>query len=78
MVVWGGTQDIRRNETGKDFYHIKNFARNHNHTNVIVMSVPYRYDLESKSCVNSVVKVYNRKLKNLLKVFSNMCHVSRF
>jgi RNase H-fold protein (predicted Holliday junction resolvase) len=73
VVVWGGTWDVGRNETEKGLYQIKNFAINHNHTNVIVMSVPYRYDLESKSCVNNEVKVYNRKLKKHLKVFSNTC-----
>ena len=43
------------------------------HTNVIVMSVPYRHDLEPNSCVNHEVKVFNRKLRKHLKVHDNMC-----
>jgi hypothetical protein len=38
-----------------------------------MMSLPCRYDLEPKSCVNDEVKVYNRKLKKHLKVFGNTC-----
>jgi hypothetical protein len=41
-----------------------------------MMSVPCRYDLEPKSCVNDEVKVYNRKLKKHLKVFGNTCVVA--
>jgi len=37
------------------------------------MSVPRRHDLESNSCVNDEVKVYNGKLKKHLKVFDNTC-----
>jgi RNase H-fold protein (predicted Holliday junction resolvase) len=73
VVVWGGTQDIGRNETEKGLQHIKKFVKNHYQANVIVMSVPCRYDLEPKLCVNDEVKVYNRKLKKHLKVFGNTC-----
>jgi len=59
VVVWGGTWDIGRNEMVKAHHQIINFVKNHNQTNVIMMSVPCRYDLESKSCVNDEVKVYN-------------------
>ena len=64
--MWGGTQDVGRNETEKGLRQLKNFVKNHNQINVIVMSVRCRYDLEPKSCVNNEVKVYNRKLKKHL------------
>ena len=57
----------------KGLHQIKNFVENHKQTNVIVISVPCRYDLEPKSCVNDEVKVYNRKLKKHLKVLDNTC-----
>ena len=71
--MWGGTWDIGRNEKEKGLHQIKNFVENHKQTNVIVISVPCRYDLEPKSCVNDEVKVYNRKLKKHLKVPENTC-----
>jgi len=52
---------------------MKNFVPNHNQTNVIVMSVPRRYDLDPKSRVNDEVKVYNGKLKKHLKASDNTC-----
>jgi len=61
VMVWGGTRDVGRNETKKKQHQMKNFVSNHNQTNVIVMSVPWRYDLEQKSCVNDEVKVYNNR-----------------
>jgi len=72
-VVWGGTRDVGRNETKKGIHQMKNFVSKHNQTNVIVMSVPCRYDLDQKFCVNDEVKVYNRKLKKHLKAFDNTC-----
>jgi hypothetical protein len=72
VVVWGGTRDVGRNEMKKGLHQMKNFVSNHNQTNVIVMSVPCRYGLDPKSCVNDEVKVYNRKLKKHLKAFDNM------
>jgi hypothetical protein len=71
--VWGGSRDVGKNEMGKGLHQIKNFVTNHTQTNVIVMSVPCRYDLDPKSCVNDEVKVYNRKLQKHLKVFGNTC-----
>ena len=43
----------------------------HNQTNIIVMSLPHRYDLEANSCVNNEVKAINRELRKHLKVFDN-------
>jgi len=63
VVVWGGTRDVGRKEMEKGFHHIKNFVENHRPTNVIVMGVPCRYDLEPKLWVSDEVNVYNRKLK---------------
>ena len=46
VIVWGGTWDVGRNETEKGLHQIKNFVENHRQTNFIVMSVPYRHDLD--------------------------------
>jgi hypothetical protein len=40
-------------------------------SNIIVMSVPHRHDLEYKSCVNDEVKRLNRKLRKIMKYFRN-------
>jgi len=63
VVLWGGTRDVGRNEMTKGLHQMKNFVSNHNQTNVIVVSVPCRYDLDPKSCINDEVEVHNHKLK---------------
>ena len=74
VVVWG-THDVGKNESEKGLRQIRNFVENIKHTNVIVMSVPYRHDLAPNSCVNHEVKFYNRKLRKHLKVHDNVCVV---
>ena len=71
VVVWGGTRDVGKSETDIGLHQIKNFVENHSQTNFVVMSVPYRHDLDPKSCINDEVKVYNKKLKKYLKVCEN-------
>ena len=52
VVVWGGTKDISKNESNIGLKHIKKFALNLKHTNVIVTTAPLRYDLHTSSCIN--------------------------
>jgi len=73
IVLWGGTCDVGRNESTKGLYQIRSFVEKLKHTNVIVMSVPYRHDLAPNSCVKHEVKVFNSKLRKYLKVHENTC-----
>jgi hypothetical protein len=41
-------------------------------TNIILVSVPHRYDLPDWSCVNSEVETLNRKLMELVKPFNHV------
>jgi len=34
------------------------------------MNAPHRYDLEETSCVNKEIKVYNRKLNNIMRRYN--------
>jgi hypothetical protein len=43
-------------------------VQNRRNTNVAIMNAPPRFDLDESSCVNEEVKVFNRKLKKLMKV----------
>jgi hypothetical protein len=45
MVVWVGANDINRTERIIRLKHIRNFALNCIHTNIIVMTAPYRHNL---------------------------------
>ena len=70
-MLWGGTQDVGKNETNKGIHKLKHFIDSHSHTNFIVLGVPHRYDLDLNSCINNEVKVFNRKLKKRLKLCTN-------
>ena len=71
VVIWGGTRDIGWNESNQALKQIKNFVQSYSNTNIIVISVPCRYDVDQKSCVNEEVEVFNRKLCKHLKAFNN-------
>jgi len=49
-----------------------NIAGKHRNTNIILMDVPHRHDLEMKSCVNKEIKAFNRKLRNLSERIVNL------
>ena len=63
VVLWRGTKDGLKQ--------IQAFVKKNSHTNDILMSVPHRYDLDINSCVNTEVKVFNRKLQKQMKSFEN-------
>jgi RNase P/RNase MRP subunit p30 len=72
VVVWGGSNDIARNNSIKGMKNILEFVLNANHTNVIIMSAPHRHDLIRNSCVNKEVEAFNRKLCKRLKRFEKV------
>jgi len=51
--------------------HIMDFVKTNNHTNIILVTVPPRYDGTQSSCVNSEIKSFNRKLKKTVKVYQH-------
>jgi hypothetical protein len=69
VVVWGETRDVGINEATNGLNQLKDFFKKNNHTNIIQMYVPHRYDLYANSCVNKEVEVFNRKLGKLVKAF---------
>jgi hypothetical protein len=62
-VIWGGTNDIGKNETSAGVRAMYDLVKSLKHTNVIVINVPHRHDLSPSSCVNSEVQVFNRRMK---------------
>jgi hypothetical protein len=51
-VVWGGICVVAKIESENDLWQMKDFVSRHNHTDLVVVSVPIRYDLQENSCVN--------------------------
>jgi len=72
IAVWGGANDVSKNNSQDGLKHITNFVKVNSHTNIILMSVPHRHDLSEWSCVNSEVKAFNRKLVKLMKPYKHI------
>ena len=71
VIVCGGTNDIGKNASSNGLKPLSNFVESRKHTNIIIMSAPHRDDLITSSCVNSEVKVFNRKLHKQMKLFDH-------
>jgi hypothetical protein len=74
----GGTNDVSKNNSQGGLKHIVNFVETNSHMNIILVSVPHRYDLSGWSCVNSEVKTFSRKLVKLMKSFKHVTVVKEF
>jgi hypothetical protein len=72
LIICSGTSELERNDSRNVFNVISKFVKSVNHTNIIVLSVPLRYDLRDSSCVNNEIKSFNRKLFKFTKIFSQV------
>jgi hypothetical protein len=67
VIVYGGSNNISKSESIKGLKQITQFVENRGNTNVTIMNVPHRFDLDESSCVNKGVEIFNRKLKRIMK-----------
>jgi hypothetical protein len=65
VVLCGGTLDVAR----KGLSSILQFVANTEHTNVIIIDAPHRFDLEASSYVNKEINVSNRKFNKIIKPY---------
>jgi hypothetical protein len=72
VVVWGGANDISKNESTVRLRHIKNFVVNWKHMNIVIINSSHRHDLPAPSYINKEVQVYNRKLYKIMKRFDHV------
>jgi hypothetical protein len=75
VIVWGGTKDISRNESTKGLSQIRSSVRINKNTNIMVMNLPNRQDIDATSCINQEMKVFNRKLGKYMKSFDHASSV---
>jgi Ca2+-binding RTX toxin-like protein len=50
LIFCGGGNDVGRNNSTKALLHIMDFIKTNNHTNMISVIVPPKYDLMQSSC----------------------------
>jgi hypothetical protein len=67
----GGANDVDKNASEKVLVQTVNFLRINPHTNVTVINVTHRFDVDGKSCINEELRRYNRKLSKIINKFEN-------
>ena len=72
VVIWGGSNDIAKNEVNSGLTHITNFVKLRKNTNVLLVDAPTRFDLSPVSCVNREVLAFNRKLLKRMKLLEHV------
>jgi len=68
LIICSGTNDIATNRTTMSFQNISNMVTKNNHTNIILVNIPYRYDTANTNTVNDSIVKFNRWLEKLVKV----------
>jgi len=69
VVVFSGINDYDLNDISLTFRNIKHYITTNNHTNILLMKVPFRLDLPNSLSVNENISVLNRRLQTLTKAF---------
>ncbi|GFG35717.1 hypothetical protein Cfor_10551 [Coptotermes formosanus] len=72
VIIWGGSNDINKNEVNIGLKYLKYFVTNTLNTNIFVITAPTTYDLAETSCINMEIQVFKKKLHKLMKLRCNM------
>jgi hypothetical protein len=71
VIIWGGSNDVAKNEANQGIEKIMSVVESIKHTNIILLEAPCRYDLDLGSCVNKEVRKFNNSLRNLMKAYDH-------
>ena len=71
VIIMGGAKDISKNEANIGLQHLGEFVNSRQNTNIMIVSVPHRHDLQ-ETCVNKEIEVLNRKLHKMMKTVDNV------
>jgi RNase H-fold protein (predicted Holliday junction resolvase) len=72
VIVWGGSNDISKNNARVAISHLCKFVEQKNNVNLVITKAPLRHDLMSSSCVNNEVIKFNRQMEKKMKTYHNV------
>jgi hypothetical protein len=72
LVLWTGANDISKNNTKEALKSLTKFIKEHNGVNIVIIHTQHRQDLIATSCVNKEVVKFNRQVKKIIKLNSNV------
>jgi RNase H-fold protein (predicted Holliday junction resolvase) len=68
LIICSGTNDLVINKTTLAFQDISNMVTKNNHTNIILVNIPYRYDMANTYTVKDGIEKFNKRLEKLTKI----------
>jgi lysophospholipase L1-like esterase len=68
VILWAGANDISRDNTKEALKSLSKFMN----VNILIINSPHRHDLMLASCVNSEVFKFNRQIKKIVKLHTNV------
>jgi hypothetical protein len=76
IVFWRGANNVSKYYSTKGLYQTIDFVRRNQQTNIIIITVPHRFDLEDSSCIKKEIKAYNRRLNKVANHFNRVTLVN--
>ena len=71
-IILAGANDIYCNESENYLRTLRSYLGTNFCSNIILCTIPQRYDLPFWSVVNKEIRYVNQKIKNLQKIFKNL------
>ena len=75
IIISSGTNDLEQNGFKDTFQNIRSFITNNYHSNILLMNIPYRFDLPNSHEVNEDISAINHKLKKLVRALHHARHI---
>jgi hypothetical protein len=72
LIVWGGSNNISKNNMRESISSISAFVKTSSESNILLINAPHRHDLIPNLCVNKEVAKYNRLMKIVAKQNPNI------
>jgi hypothetical protein len=72
LVLGSGSNNCDRYKLKTALKLIVEFLKMNNHTNIVLLSIPYRYDLQKFLYMNKQIQDYNRKLSKIAWAYDHV------
>ena len=71
LVISSGTNDYDCDNFKSTFSNLKEYLSSVTHANILVLGIPYRYDLHNSKAINTEIPKINRKLSKMIRILPN-------
>jgi hypothetical protein len=68
LVISSGTNDFYTDNFASTFQNIRNYLMSITNTNILLLNIPYRFDLPNHSAINKKIFMLNKKLQKLVRI----------